>query len=149
MNRDEILEFLNANPACYLATVEDDQPRVRAMLLVRADDSGLLFHAGKDKKLLRQIKRNPQVEVCFINFNQGMQARISGRAVLVDDAALRKEIAARHTFMHTWSEAEGLEQIAVFRVIQCRAALWSMAKNAEPINYDPQLTRRRGLWPRR
>jgi len=31
MNKREILEFINANPAFHLATVEGDQPRCRGM----------------------------------------------------------------------------------------------------------------------
>jgi pyridoxamine 5'-phosphate oxidase len=33
MNKEEIISFVNANPTCYLATVEGDAPHVRAMEL--------------------------------------------------------------------------------------------------------------------
>jgi pyridoxamine 5'-phosphate oxidase len=42
MNKEEILKFLNDHPASFLATVEGDQPRVRGMGIVRADEKGIL-----------------------------------------------------------------------------------------------------------
>ena len=33
MNKNEIFEFLNANPIFHLATVEGNKPRVRAMMI--------------------------------------------------------------------------------------------------------------------
>ena len=40
MTREQILEFLNANPVCHLATCEGKQPRVRGMMMYRADATG-------------------------------------------------------------------------------------------------------------
>ena len=65
MNRNEMLQFMNANPVCCLATVENGQPRVRGMLMYRADEQGILFHTASFKDLYRQVQENPLVEVCF------------------------------------------------------------------------------------
>lgn len=46
MQRNEILQFMNANPTCYLATMENDQSRVRGMSMYRADEQGILFHTA-------------------------------------------------------------------------------------------------------
>jgi len=46
MNKTQILEFTNTNPVCRLATVEGDQPRVRGMMMYKADDEGIIFHTG-------------------------------------------------------------------------------------------------------
>lgn len=39
MNKTDILQFINDNPACTLATVEDNRPRVRGTLMYRADEN--------------------------------------------------------------------------------------------------------------
>ena len=65
MTKSEILALINANPACHLATVEGNAPRVRGILLYRADENGLVFHTGNTKDLHRQLTRNPKVEFCF------------------------------------------------------------------------------------
>ncbi|MCU0915360.1 MAG: pyridoxamine 5'-phosphate oxidase family protein [Planctomycetes bacterium] len=51
MTREQILEFVNANPLCHLATCEGQQPRVRGMMMYRADAAGLIFHTGHFKAL--------------------------------------------------------------------------------------------------
>lgn len=134
MTRDEILSFLNANPACHLATVEGGQPRVRGMLMYRAEPSGLLFHTGRTKALAAQIRADPRIEICFNSPDR--QVRVSGVAEVVDDLELKKEIAEARPFMKPWVAQHGYDLIVVFRVKQCRAAVWTMAANFEPTTYQ-------------
>lgn len=47
MNKEQIIEFINKNRTCYLATCEGKQPRVRGMLTYKADKDGIVFHAGR------------------------------------------------------------------------------------------------------
>ena len=49
MNEKEMYDLMNANPAFHLATVEGEQPRVRGMLLFRADENGIIFHTASTK----------------------------------------------------------------------------------------------------
>ena len=63
MNEKEIYALMNANPVFHLATVEGDQPRVRGMLLFRADENGLIFHTASTKDVYTQIMNNPKVEM--------------------------------------------------------------------------------------
>lgn len=133
MNREQILEFLNAHPACHLATAEGDQPRVRGMLMYRADSSGLIFHTGAGKALSAQLKKNGKIEACFNS--DDTQVRVAGVARLVEDMALKKEIVAARPFMQPWVEQHGYDLLAVFRVTNCEAAVWTMATNFEPTRY--------------
>lgn len=135
MNRNEIIEFLNANPSCHLATVEGDQPRVRGLWMYRADDSGLIFHTGSTKDLLRQIRANPKVEVCFKNSESGRQVRVAGTAEVVEDDALKARIAEERPFLKSVMEKYGKEILQVFRVTGCLATWWTMAENLKPKEY--------------
>ncbi len=130
MNREQILEFLNANPLCCLATCEGKQPRVRGMMIYRADASGLIFHTGKFKTLFKQLLANQRVEVCFNR--QDTQVRVAGVAEIVEDLGLKKEIVEARPFLKPWVEEHGYDLLVVFRVTQCRAAVWTMATNFEP-----------------
>ena len=85
VTRDEVLQFLNRNPVCHLATVEDGRPRVRGMFMYRADESGLIFHTGTNKALAKQVQSGAPVEVCFNNSD--VQVRVSGVAAMADDEA--------------------------------------------------------------
>ncbi len=135
MNRDEILKFINENPACHLATVEGDAPRVRGMLMYRADRDGLIFQTGEFKELVKQIQLNPKVEVCFNNFATKTQVRIRGTAEFLEDRALKEEIVRARAFLKTWVESNGYEKLKVFRVKPALATVWTMAATFEPNTY--------------
>ena len=80
MTTQEIFKLINENPAFHLATVEGDQPRVRGMLLYRADENGFIFHTASTKDVFAQIKKNPKAEMCFSC--NGVQIRVtSGPAI--------------------------------------------------------------------
>ena len=134
MTRDEILKFLNEHPMCHLATREGGQPRVRGMLLYRADDQGLIFHTGIGKSLSKQVQTGAPVEACFNS--PDMQVRVSGTAEIVEDLALKKEIVAARPFLQPWVAQHGYGLIVVFRIAKCEAAVWTMASNFEPTKYQ-------------
>lgn len=137
MNKEEILNFLNTNPVFHLATVEGGKPHVRGMLLYRADENGLLFHTGKMKDLHTQLTENPKVELAFNNgkFEDLIQIRISGAVELVEDLDLKKEIVQNREFLKPWVEQSGYGPLAVYRIKQGVATVWTMKTNFEPKNY--------------
>ncbi len=134
MTRAQILEFLNANPMCHLASCEGSQPRVRGMMMYRADSTGLIFHTGNYKALSKQLLANKQVEVCFNS--QDTQVRVAGVVEIVEDMTLKKEIVEARPFLKPWVEEHGYDLLVVFRVTQCQAAVWTMATNFEPTQYQ-------------
>ena len=134
VNREQTIAFLNANPVCHLATCEGKQPRVRGMMMYRADASGLIFHTGNSKAIYKQLLANKQVEVCFNS--QDTQVRVAGVVEIVEDMDLKKEIVEARPFMKPWIEEHGYELLVVFRVTQCKAATWTLATNFEPTRYQ-------------
>lgn len=132
MNREEIFNFLNHNPVFYLATVEGNQPRVRAMLLFRADADGIVFHTGAYKEMHGQIQANPEVELCFYNAVEGIQIRATGKAYLDEDLQLKKEIVEKHDFLKPMIAKAGFEALAVYRIKEGTASLWSKADIGAP-----------------
>ena len=133
MTSSEIMKFLNAHPACHLATLENGKPRVRGMLMYRADEQGLLFHTGIGKALAKQIQNGAPAEACFNS--PELQVRVSGTAQIVDDLELKKEIVAARPFMQPWVAQHGYDLLVVFRIVQCEAATWAMAATFEPTTY--------------
>jgi len=99
MDKTEILQFLNANPTCYLATSVHNEPSVRAMRMVSADEKGLIFQTVDGKDLPKQMTKNPSIEVCFYNVKENVQIRVAGKAVLLDDLDLKKKIAELRPFL--------------------------------------------------
>lgn len=134
MDKREIFEFLNANPVFYLATVEENKPHVRGMLMYKADENGIIFHTGKMKDLHKQLTKNSQVEMCFSNgsVENLIQIRISGAAELLEDINLKKEIVQKRDFLKRWVEEAGYEPLAVYRLKKGTATVWTMAANFAP-----------------
>lgn len=134
MNKNEIFEILTTNPVCHLATVEGDKPHVRGLLLYKADDNGLIFHTGKMKDLHKQLTQNPQVEMCFNNgnFENLIQIRVDGIVELIEDLELKKEIVQKREFLKPWVDQMGYELLAVYRMKNGIATVWSMGTNFEP-----------------
>ncbi len=134
MNKNEIFEFLNANPLFHLATVEGDKPHVRGMLLYRADENGIVFHTGKNKDLHKQLTGNPNVEMSFNNgkFEDLIQVRVSGAVELVEDLDFKKEIVQSRDFMKPWVEQWGYDFLAIYRMKKGTATIWTMKTNFGP-----------------
>lgn len=138
MNKDKIFTLMTANPAFHLATVEGDQPRCRGMFLYRADENGIIFHTGTMKSLYSQITQNPKVELCFNDFQNGIQIRVAGSLELVEDQALKEEIYEHPTrqFLKKFREAGNLgdfdQTFKVYRLKGGKATTWTMATNFAP-----------------
>ncbi len=134
MNKSEILEFLNANPTCYLATLEGDKPRVRAIGMVSADGDGIIIQTGTYKDLYKQLSANPNVELCFFNAKDGIQVRVSGAFEPVEDIKVKEEIVVQRPFLKPIVEKEGYGAIVIYR-LKGKATVWSFATNLEPKTY--------------
>ncbi len=134
MKKNEIFDFLNSNPVFYLATLDGGEPRVRGMLLYRADEDGIIFNTGKMKDLHKQLAANPRVEMCFTNnkFEDLIQVRVSGTLELVEDLELKKEIVEKREFLKPWVEKRGYDFLAVYRMKKGVATVWTMKTNFVP-----------------
>lgn len=134
MTQQEVFEFINKNMACNLATCVDNKPHTRWMWMYRADEKGIIFHTGTVRDVYKQLKVNPNVELCFYNQDpQNMiQIRVSGIAIPENDIKLKEEIISNRPFLKPVVAKHGVEIIGVFRVQKMVATVWSMAKNLEP-----------------
>ncbi len=135
MTKSEILAAINANPIAHVATVEGNKPHVRGMGMYKADETGIYFQAWKIKDVHKQVEKNPEVELCF-GTKDGKQIRISGRFEIVEDLALKKEVEAKRTFMTPIiKEKGGYDVVAIYRLKNGKAQVWSMAENFAPKTY--------------
>ena len=130
MDLQDCIRFANDYPSCALATVDGDQARVRTFLLWFADETGFYFVTFSSKEVSRQLKSNPRVELCFFNNPsnfQGMkQLRVTGRADLVADEALRaRALRERAHLEQAVGEPLG-PTLEVFRVGSGEARFWTV-----------------------
>ncbi len=130
MNKEEIIGFLNANPTCYLATVEGNTPHVRAMGMYKADERGIMIQVSTVKGVYNELIQNPKVELCFNG--GGKQIRVSGTAEFLEDRALKEEVVKARPFLKQLVDTHGYDAIKVFRVADAKATVWTMATNLSP-----------------
>lgn len=131
MVKENIFKLMNENPVFHLATMDGDQPRVRGMLLFRADEEGIIFHTASTKDVFKQIMENPKVELCFQG--QGSQIRVSGILEQVNDEKLKNEIFNHPSrkFLQAWKE-NGIDVLLqIFCLKNGTAVEWTMATNFE------------------
>ncbi len=63
-NIEKVCKFLDDTKTYYLATVEDDQPRVRPFGTALIFEGKLYIQTGKVKNVSKQLAANPKAEIC-------------------------------------------------------------------------------------
>ncbi|MDO8587824.1 MAG: pyridoxamine 5'-phosphate oxidase family protein [Armatimonadota bacterium] len=134
MTLRECAKFANENPVCYIATVEGDQPRVRAFALWYADETGFYFHSGAPKAVCAQLRKNPKTEVCFYAPapmpDPGTMLRVAGNAEFLNDTALKARLLEDRPFLKDMGiTGPDDPMLAVFRIASGEAWFWTMANN--------------------
>jgi pyridoxamine 5'-phosphate oxidase len=134
MTKAEIIAAIKESPMCHLATVEGNKPHVRGMGVLKIDETGIYFQSWTLKDLDKQIKKNPEVEICF-NTKDMKQIRVAGRFEILDDLALKKEAEAKGPFMTPVIKEKGYDVVAIYRMAKGKACVWSMETNFAPKTY--------------
>ena len=131
----QILSFANQNPACHFATLENDQPRVRGLLMWFADETGFYFHTASTKRLPKQLQNNPKVEVAFIKQTENpaeMAAmRVTGIAETITDKLLEERLFSERPWLNDFDAVAPDSKVVIFKVCNGEAHIWNMAVNLQ------------------
>jgi uncharacterized pyridoxamine 5'-phosphate oxidase family protein len=134
MNLQDCIKFTNDHPVCYLATVENDQPHVRALGMWFADETGFYFQTSSIKEFPHQLKKNPKTEICFYKHEGmiGTMLRISGTIELVDDAKLKERVLVDRPFLKSFGVTVDDPKLIIFKIAHGQAHFWTMENNLKP-----------------
>lgn len=128
MDFKDCVEFANENSVCYLATAEGDQPRVRALGMWFADETGFYFQAQTVKAMCKQLEKNPKVELYFNAKDYSKVMRVSGKVKFITDTVLRARCIEERPFVKDFGITEPSNPLlAVFQVYTGEAYFWTMA----------------------
>ena len=131
----QILSFANQNPACHLASVDNDQPRVRGLLMWYADESGFYFHTASTKRLPKQIQLNPKVEVAFLKPSENpveMEAmRLNGIAEILEDKSLEERLLTERPWLREFEKISPESRPVIFKISNGEAYIWNMSVNLQ------------------
>jgi uncharacterized pyridoxamine 5'-phosphate oxidase family protein len=102
MIMDEVYEFLKKVRTYYIATIDGDQPRVRAFGTIDLFEGKLYIQTGRVKDVSKQIAANPQVEICAFDGEQWLRVA----ATLTEDP----RIEAQQHMLDGYPELAGMYQ---------------------------------------
>ncbi|MBN2335965.1 pyridoxamine 5'-phosphate oxidase family protein [Candidatus Bathyarchaeota archaeon] len=90
---DESLGYLGQQTVSYVATCDEGQPHVRAMMLLYIDGAFYYATGTRDAKL-EQLTRNSRVEVCVPigEGDDGGSLRLTGSMEFVTDTEVRRRV---------------------------------------------------------
>lgn len=108
-----VCEFLQKAHVFYVATVEDDQPRVRPFGIAHIHDGKLCIMTGKCKPVSRQLSANPKAEICACVGSEWV--RIAGKLMEDDRMETRQAMLDAYPFMKkTYATDDGNMQVLYF-----------------------------------
>lgn len=103
-------DFLKNAETYYLATVEEDQPRVRPFGTVNIFDGKLYIQTGKVKPVSKQLMANPKAEICA--YKDGKWLRVTCELIEDDRVEARKSMLDAYPDLRAmYDENDGNTQV--------------------------------------
>ena len=127
-----VLDFLKSAEVYYLATVEDDQPRVRPFGTVNEFEGKLYIQTGKVKPTSHQLAANPKAELCA--FMDGTWLRVACELIEDDRIEAKKSMLDAYPELRgMYDEKDGNTQ--VFYMANAVATFASFGKAPETVEF--------------
>ena len=95
-NINTILNFLKEAGVFYLATTENNLPKVRPFGIIDLIDNSLYMVTLKRKEVYKQMVQNPHIQLCAMK-SDGTWIRIDSTVTSVDDMAIKEELIRINT----------------------------------------------------
>lgn len=128
---NEVYEFLKKCETYYLATIDNNTPRVRPFGTINIFEGKLYIQTGKVKEVSKQIHLNPNVEICAFDGNDWI--RLNG--VLKEDERIEAKRAMLDAYPYLRSMYdENDNNTEVFYFEKGVATISSFTK--EPVTYN-------------
>jgi uncharacterized pyridoxamine 5'-phosphate oxidase family protein len=110
-----VYDGLKKGGTYFLATVENNAPKVRPIGIVTNYEGKLWFHVGKHKASYEQIQKNPNIEIASID-SGGRCIRIYGKAVCIDNEAIDRLVFERYPYLKTMYNEESGKKLGHFYI---------------------------------
>ena len=130
MSMQKTCQFLKEAKHYFLATVENDQPRVRPFGTIHIFEGKLYIQTGRRKNVAKQLLANGKVELCAMKGDEWI--RVSG--ILVDDNRREAKVAMLEDYkslQSMYSPDDDNTMVLYFLPGSVTATIWSF--HHEPI----------------
>ena len=126
MDYKDILEFVTQYPVCNIATVEENQPYVRAFL-TNIIDGKFYFTTSSSKNVGKQIKTNPKSQLCYLSSDFSRMLRITTTINIIDDKKIKQYLIDNRDYLKGFSVDD--EEFVLFTLVDSRATFWTISDN--------------------
>ena len=119
-----------------LATVDENQPRLRPVSPVRTDGFTVYIANLKSYNKTREIEVNPKVELCYVD-NDHNQVRITGEALIVKDRPLLEDIWNSNRLLQHYLGSIDNPQLIVYKIVPKRIRYmleWALEYHEVPVH---------------
>lgn len=94
---NKVVEFLNANPVQYLATVgRDGKAKCRPFMFTGELDGRLWFCTNNQKDVYKDMQKNPEIEIS-VSSPEYAWIRLHGKAVFENNMAAKERMITDFT----------------------------------------------------
>ncbi|WP_283610686.1 pyridoxamine 5'-phosphate oxidase family protein [Faecalispora anaeroviscerum] len=128
----EVYEFLKQCNTYYLATTEGSQPRVRPFGTVDIFEGKFYIQTGKVKKVYRQLKENPKIEIS--GMTGGKWIRLEATAVEDDRIEARQHMLDEYPSLKNMYKADDGNTV-VFYLENATATICSFTEEPKVIRF--------------
>ncbi|MCR5677190.1 MAG: pyridoxamine 5'-phosphate oxidase family protein [Agathobacter sp.] len=128
----KVLTFLKDAGTYYLATEDDDQPRVRPFGTAHIFENKLYIQTGRTKDVAKQIFANPKVELCA--FKDGQWIRVAGELVEDNRREAKQSMLDDYPSLQQMYSADD-ENTLVFYFKNAKATFYSFTGAPETVEF--------------
>ena len=128
----EVFDFIKTQKTYYLATVENDQPRVRPFGTIEIFEGNLYIQTGRKKNVSHQIEANGKIELC--TFDGTRWLRLSATAVADDRIEAQTHMLDNYPDLKKMYQA-GDGNTVVYKLTNVTATFQSFADEPRVIEF--------------
>ena len=126
----EVYDFLKDVGTYYLATVDNNQARVRPFGTINIFEDRLYIQTGKSKDVFKQIEKNNNVEICA--FKDGRWLRLSGNLIVDDRVEAKKDMLDNYPELRSMYD-ENDDNTTVLYLDNIKATFYSFTEEPKEV----------------
>jgi uncharacterized pyridoxamine 5'-phosphate oxidase family protein len=133
-NMQEVQAYLKECGAFFIATTDEDQPRVRPFGVSEIIDGRLYIMTGKVKDVYKQMAKNGKFEICALKKSGSEWMRLSGTLVNDETLSVKEEFLNRNEGLKSMYKADD-DNMAVLYITNATARFCSFSAPERKVHF--------------
>lgn len=112
----ELCRFIRECGYFFLATANNNEPHLRPMGMIYADDEALYISTDKRKNVYRELMGNPMVELASYSLSSRKWIRIHGKMTVESRLRIKEEMSEMYPMLHQEYAGEEEAFLVIFKI---------------------------------